>query len=298
MELYKVKITLQSSFMTILRGDTLFGHLCWALRYVEGEIALEGLLEGYTQGRPFAVVSDAFPSEWLPKPHLPMKLLGENPEKKKENRKQRWLTADDLAVGRFSNAVDDKKAGLEKKPALEIHNAINYRTSRTGEGFDPYASLLHSYAKSMTFYVLINTDRIDIERIERAFVWVGASGYGKKATVGKGRFVVESMEAVALSSRGKAFMTLSPCVLEGLEATACFYDTFVRFGKHGASLAKQKAFKKPLLMADTSAVVVFDEEKELPFIGKGVDGISAIHPKTVHQGYAITVATGVDDAKL
>jgi len=298
MELYKVKITPQSSFMTTLRGDTLFGHLCWALRYMEGENVLEGLLEGYTQGRPFAVISDAFPSEWLPKPHLPMKLLGEDPEKKKENRKQRWLTVEDLVAGRFTNAVDDKKAGLENRPVLEVHNAINYRTSHTGEGFDPYTSLLHSYAQSMSFYVLIDSDRIDVGRIERALVWVGASGYGKKATVGKGRFVVESIEAAALSSRGKAFMTLSPCVFEGLETKVCFYDTFVRFGKHGASLAKRKAFKKPLLMADTSAVVIFDEEKELSFIGKGVSGISAIHPKTVHQGYAITVATGVDDAKL
>jgi CRISPR-associated protein Csm4 len=71
MQAFRVTINLQSAFATTLKGDTLFGQLCWAIRNRQGENHLAGLLEGYTSGQPFAVVSDAFPKGYLPLPKLP-----------------------------------------------------------------------------------------------------------------------------------------------------------------------------------------------------------------------------------
>jgi len=297
MELYRVKLTPTSSFLTTLKGDTLFGQLCWALRYLEGETRLDKLLEGYTEGKPFVVVSDAFPIGLFPKPHLPMEILGEDPELKKENRKRRWLDIESLQKGLFSNALSDKKAKVSFAQMLEVHNAINYKTSRTGDGFDPFSYAVIDYPE-MEFYCLIDSERMDVGTLEKAISFIGESGYGKKSTVGKGRFVFEGMEPVSFNVRGKAFMSLSPLVLDGLDAKAVYYDTFVRFGKHGSLYARRKAFKKPVLMADTGCVVCLESEEELHFMGKGITGLSDVYPKTVHQGYAITIAVGVNHAKL
>ena len=71
MQAYQITLSLQSAFATPLKGDTLFGQLCWAIRNRLGEAALNQCLEGYTNNQPFAVVSDAFPDGYLPLPKLP-----------------------------------------------------------------------------------------------------------------------------------------------------------------------------------------------------------------------------------
>ena len=45
-----LKFTLRplSAFGTPLAGDTLFGHLCWALALRRGSAGLSTLLDGYT----------------------------------------------------------------------------------------------------------------------------------------------------------------------------------------------------------------------------------------------------------
>ncbi len=65
MKLYRFTLTSQSAMGTPLVGDTLFGQLCWAVRNRFGEARLTALLEGYTEQRPFMVVSDAFPQNFL-----------------------------------------------------------------------------------------------------------------------------------------------------------------------------------------------------------------------------------------
>ncbi len=44
-----VTLTPLSAFATPLKGDTLFGQLCWAIRNRLGEAYLNQCLEGYTQ---------------------------------------------------------------------------------------------------------------------------------------------------------------------------------------------------------------------------------------------------------
>ena len=82
MKLYKTTITPLSSFGTTLRGDTLFGQLCWACKFIFGENELNELLSDY-ESSPFLIVSDAFASGYLPKPTVPLKELGANVDDKK-----------------------------------------------------------------------------------------------------------------------------------------------------------------------------------------------------------------------
>ena len=75
-----------------VKGDTLFGQLCWAIRNRLGEAYLNQCLEGYNNDQPFAVVSDAFPEHYLPLPKLPSiyfrPIAGED---RKTIKKRCWL---------------------------------------------------------------------------------------------------------------------------------------------------------------------------------------------------------------
>ena len=67
----------RSAFATPLKGDTLFGQLCWTLRDGLGEDRLQDLLQDYTKGRPFAVASDALLKHCWPRPMVPPALFGD-----------------------------------------------------------------------------------------------------------------------------------------------------------------------------------------------------------------------------
>ena len=67
----KYRIEVLSPLGTHLQGDTLFGHLCWGIRYLKGEKMLEEFLEQYEEKDVPLLVSDAFPKDHLPRPCLP-----------------------------------------------------------------------------------------------------------------------------------------------------------------------------------------------------------------------------------
>ena len=83
----------QSAFGGPIKGDTLFGQICWAARNRWGEARLTGLLDGYTDGHPFAICSDAFPAGYLPRPALPLHRYAAVPNAdRKAVKRRRWLS--------------------------------------------------------------------------------------------------------------------------------------------------------------------------------------------------------------
>lgn len=71
MEKLKINIKLESSIITPFHSDTLWGHICWALRYKYGESDLKEFLECYRDGEPPLVISNAFSKGYIPFPVLP-----------------------------------------------------------------------------------------------------------------------------------------------------------------------------------------------------------------------------------
>lgn len=311
MKLFKAIISPKSSFLTPLKGDTLFGQICWAISYKFGEKFLNDLLDSYDTA-PFLVVSDAFVSGYLPKPNLPLSMLNEPDfdKNKKEIRKKIWLSLDDLQNGEFQNAKknDEILQNLEKEnnksthsSQLIMHNTINRLSFTTGESdeFAPF-SLQEFTISERDIYFLLDETKFSKDDLQKTLEFIGKMGYGKKSTIGKGRFEICEFEPVLYSqSSAKRFMALSPVVLNCdavKNAKKCFYEPFVRFGKHGGDLANSSPFKKPILLADTGAVVEYESEKELKFIGRAVRGISA-HESTLHQGYAIVLQVRIKNEK-
>ncbi|MCI6339297.1 MAG: hypothetical protein MR782_00315 [Campylobacter sp.] len=295
MKLYKTTITSLSSFGTTLKGDTIFGHICWAI-CLKNKNRLNELLKGYEK-EPFLVVSDAFVSGYFPKPTAPSTMLGENLADKKVNRKKVWLNWEDLQNGDFSLAKSDDELKKPMVTFLSIKNKINRLTFTTDGGdFAPY-SMSEYMTVPQDVYFLLDTDKMSLDELKDAFSLVGKMGYGKKASIGKGRFEVGEFCEIEsfLNENSNAFMTLSPSSLENF--SEIYYEPFTRFGKHGASLASDKPFKSPVLLAQSGALIVpNDDEKtkiqKAAYIGKGIKGHSS-HEESVQQGYAIVVGTKV-----
>jgi len=285
MTLLKTTLTPQSSFATPLRGDTLFGQLCWAICYAFGEDKLIKLLESY-ENSPFCIVSDGFAPNYLPKPSLPSVLMKEGDDKK-ANRKKVWMSAEALYDGDFTKAKSDDEVYREDqkdKEGVVIHNAINYQTFNTGEGFDPYG--VTEYALSpKDVYILLDEEQLREEELIKAFDLLSKMGYGQDSSIGKGRFEFSDFETVQ-TKNSTTVMALSPFSPQGLTCKDIYYSPFTRFGKKGADRAKQNPFKKPLLLADTRAVVVFNEVYTKGYVGKAIKGHTS-HEDIVHQGYAI-----------
>lgn len=282
MKLYKTKITPTSNFMTPLKGDTLFGQICWAIKFSFGEKRLKELLSMY-EDIPFLIVSDAYVHGYLPKPTMPSIYLKEDIDKKKENRKKIWLTLKQLQEGEFTKAVELKNI---VKSQTVTRNTINYKTSTTGDGFDPYSQKETSYVESDIYFLM--HENFSLDELEKSFKEVSKMGFGKKSTIGKGRFEFDKFEEVILENSSLTYMALSPFSSNSLTCKEIFYEPFTRFGKSGASRANTNAFKKPLLLADSRAVVVFEEKKKLSYIGNAIKNIST-YKDIVHQGYAIVV---------
>ncbi len=287
MTLLKTTITATSNFATPLQGDTLFGQICWMIRYCFGKERLKELLKAY-ETTPFLVVSDGFATGYLPKPTLPSRLLGEDGTMKKENRKKIWLTLEALQKSNYTQAKTNDEVSHKVVSDRVVKNSLDYRTFTTGEGFDPYSEEEYRF-ENRDIYFLLDEEFLSREELEKLLMLIGEVGYGKNRTIGKGRFTLTSLEKVTLATQATTtYMLLSSLNAEGIEAKSFFYEPLTKFGKHGGDLATHSPFKKPLLLAKCGSVVVFETPQSVAYLGSAIHGHS-VHKETVHQGYAIAL---------
>ena len=203
---------------------------------------------------------------------------------------------EDLQGGNFKNAKTSYEIGYELKKTATIKNSINYLTFTTDESgkFAPYALMEMKFGKQDIYFLL--DDKFKLDELEKALEFVSKSGYGKRASIGKGAFEYSAFEKVSVKNNSNAFMTLSPVVIDDENLKEFYYEPFTRFGKHGGWLASTNPFKSPLLMADSGSVVIYDENCEKEYVGKAISGHST-NANTVHQGYSILIATEIKNAQ-
>jgi CRISPR-associated protein Csm4 len=327
-ERYFITIDPLSYFGTPLKGDTLFGQVCWQVAYaseiVEG--GLDRAISLYTE-KPFAIFSSAFPVfqskdgsyNWLmPRPSIPEKNLFETDassrlqtyETRKEKKERKWLLlkeGDDIHLP-GTPLLSDKEAIEMADPSLfkslknfkiiksnvQPHNTINRISNTTGIGmFAPYVvDQIHFFpGLKLGFIVLISNDLTDIERIAMALRKIGSAGFGRDATIGAGRFKVENIREIPISSDSSinALYTTAPSVPDCSPWEKVYFTPFTRFGRHGDSAAVSgNPFKAPVIMADEGTMLIgsISDPSKIPYVGKAVTGISFEIPSTVAQGYA------------
>lgn len=319
MKILTVTIQPLSSFGTLLKGDTLFGQFCWTLRGKLGNVYLEKLLNGYCEGEPFVVFSDAFPSGYLPRPTIPLGYFRQKDDGIKEDRKvakkRAWLPHVSLAkpISEWLDRSEGCEAIKVWEKASQPHNSIDRNTGTTGNGFAPYAMDQFWPSKDllMDIHVVIDTQRIETTQVIEVIEQMGLNGFGRDATIGAGKFTIGMTKEVVFEVYGEpnAALTLAPVAPKGLdfEQSASFYTLFSRFGRHGGqvqSVYASNPFKTPILLADTGAIFTSPSiNTATRFIGQGIGGngkLSRAMPETVHQGYApvIPVEFRVDQKKV
>ena len=321
METVKLTLCPLSAFGTRLVGDTLFGQLCWAVRNRFGEDRLRELLAGYTENRPYAVISDAFPSGYLPRPSLPQHWFEEvADEDRKAVKKRAWLPIDKFEEP-LAAWLSHCKAGGEIPGAAPLsrpqaHNTIDRRTGTTGtDQFAPYAMSQLWFGQDLRrcgqresgsdsspevrldIYVVVDETRLGCEDLRLLLSDMGSLGFGRDASIGLGKFRLDHLENVALPGQQEAdaWMTLAPCAPQrlGFDALRSFYQVFTRFGRHGdIGVYGPNPFKSPVLLAQTGAVLSPYKYESTAFVGQGLGGdgsLSRSIPGTVQQGYAPVV---------
>ena len=298
--LLRATIALRTPLGTPLAGDTLFGQLCHGAREAWGDSELARLLDGYPQGAPWLVVSDGFPQGYLPRPTVPP-LQASTPQERKRAKGRRWipLAATALPLPQLlASATNDGEAyGTDAAPvtATVHHNTLNRRTGSTGTGeFAPYsmAQTFHAAGQKIDLWCVIDDERLDRERLELLLAAMGATGFGRDASIGLGKFSVAQVvnADLPMSARAVAHWTLAPCAPQGLkfDGDRSYWRVLTRFGRHGGALAlSAQPFKNPVLLAAAGAVFVpAGDFAPRPFVGRGLTGLSKAEPASVHQGYA------------
>jgi CRISPR-associated protein Csm4 len=227
---------------TAPRSDTLFGALCWGIRWIEGEPALLSLLARVDAGDPPFLVSSAFPyaeagggrTFFLPRPLLPPPPAGDAhavPASAKALRRIRWVSSslfNEILAGRIGMA--GLASGLQSGE-LQFHlgaiartdeifpearevevdrNAINRLTGVVEKGI-LFTSRVEAIRRGGHYCVLRPRHTGIAERIAAAFRLVADRGIGGDASVGRGHFHVtfEESEPFNEPPDGEALVTLS-----------------------------------------------------------------------------------------
>ncbi len=301
-----VKLTLapKSSFMTLLKGDTLFGHLCWQIRDSLGNETLLSLLDGYCDNSPFVVVSDAFPKDCLPMPTMPLHLRTQQDagEQVKKLKKRQWVSVctTEGPVNQWLDQPEPKYTTAEPTSFRVMHNSLNRLTHSTGDGFDPFTLHKYLYPKGaeLDVYCVVDDELLPVETLVELVKRIGLIGYGKKANTGHGKFDVNEVQVLESfgAQNANAYLTLAKARVpsEGWHSDRSFYSITTQFGRHGAALVHQQPFKNPVLMMETGALLVPKDEPSGLWVGQGVTGVSEVMPETVQPAYAPVVPVYFD----
>ena len=236
MKLYRFTLTPQSAMGTPLVGDTLFGQFCWAVRNRFGEARLIELLEGYTEQRPFIVVSDAFPQGFLPLPTLPSTFWETKTETdRKSLKKAQWVNISDVekrVVKFWQECALQTNFKFEKENQDQFHNTIDRQTNTTGEGqFAPYSTEIAWFGSKQEFdlYIVLDETRFSLEELQQILDDVGTFGFGRDASIGLGKFRCNNPQEVNFyQQNANCYFTLANSALEnlGLDKDFSYKDLF------------------------------------------------------------------------
>lgn len=236
MHTYKITWKLLSGISTPLQSDTIFGHLCWAIRYLWGEAELLKLIEALKEN-PVFVLSSAFPGGQLPKPAIPLAssaleanraLLCQDPRFKdelsdldislvhKKMKKAKTICLKSLEQAGFvydipklmnqeslyiaEKLLGKKKGNLPNLPP-EHAQATEFhnkidRASGTTNGSGELFASTVSYYRDPCFSSWLDTDFYSQEQLSELFGFIALHGFGKDKNTGKGRFEI-SLETYA-----------------------------------------------------------------------------------------------------
>ena len=318
---YTIKISLQSPIITPLQSDTLFGHICWAIRYLWGEKYLVDFLNQYhPEKTPPLFISNGFPDGYLPKPVLPPVSQGDldtilRKDRVSDSYKIKSIKKTDLVPISILNTLQDEPISPEKlfqkmydkknygavmgaeKSRISMtirHNTVNRIKNRVEEGlYDQEEFFCHE--GSNIFCIYVRSDRFFRDEIESIFNFIGENGFGKDKNTGKGHFKVESIEEridLPEWENPNSFMTLSSFIPTKADPTKGYYKVLKKHGKLGGMYSNGNPFKRPLLMFQAGSVF-FDELVKSNY-GSLLPDVHHKHKDVQHYAYAFPIGLRIE----
>lgn len=205
------------------------------------------------------------PCGYLPLPTLPSRFWQqeENADRKKLKKKQ-WIAIEESerqAVGLWQKFAKAENELFSKENRDQPHNTLNRLTASTGKGeFAPYTMSQIWYEPNtlLDLYIVIDEARISLSEMTALLTDIGTFGFGRDASIGLGKFVVDKAEAFGYSKQNaNAYLALANCSPQnlGLRKERCYYQISTRFGRHGSlAVFNGNPFKKPIILTKSGAV--------------------------------------------
>jgi CRISPR-associated protein Csm4 len=283
MQTYKIKIEILSPIGTPIKGDTLFGCVCWGILYNDGEGPLKSLLDSFN-AEPL-VISDGFPENTLPRPLLPperhaTRLELEQLRVRKRVKKMIYVPASFLFESDEQNPLSEQMVidkliqnenylkGLEDRRISRMHNTINRLTNTVEEGA-LYSRHEMWFGKGTIFDAYI-VSTFDMAKLQALLEWAFLEGYGADRSTGKGTLSLKGIEKIGLPQKGNRYMALGSFVPDDKEDHLAELRAFTsaKLGKLGGHFANaMNPFKMAFLMYTAGAT--FDAHNVArPYVGQ------------------------------
>lgn len=290
---YQITFEAKGPVVTPLHSDTLFGHVCWALRYLNGREALRSFLKAFDApgDYPF-LISNGFPTGYLPKPAYPLLqgkafenvLVNASQDAKpditscqKALRKKQYIPISlfeklqaDLSSENVTRLLIDEWVNEQSEPhgehMLTTHNSINRVSNIVTDVFRQ----TEKFYRHSEFTVYVQTSCFSEHDLKQIFGYIQETGFGRDKSTGKGHFkITVNAKPLPGNANGNGFMVLSNYTPNKNDPTAGFYKLFTKYGRLGGDFAKTSIqeedypnrtkqgmmpFKKPILMMEPGAI--------------------------------------------
>lgn len=263
---YRMTVSRRSPVGTPLISGTIWGHLAWAVRYLEGEVAFLQWLDEQA-AHPW-LLSSHMPVGMIPRPILEpaprqsASLSLEEMNREKRARKIAFIPEavflrlrERMSDSGLTQALLESSSGesaLDSQAVLELkaHNSIDRLTGTTPASGGLFFEEVAFPAENSRCQLFLQAPAPCKQRLRELFSFVGESGFGSNASTGRGYlgFAIEE-EPVLFTGGGERAMSLSHGVLSSNMAKAR-YRQHVHFGKLGGDYARGpfSPFKYPVLM--------------------------------------------------
>lgn len=319
MPIYKIDFKLNSSIRSKFQADTIFGHICWAYRYLYSEEKLIQWLNNFKDSP--TLISNAFPKGFVPKPilpPLPINILDELMKSEsdqqagtdtsivKKHKKIDFIREDWFYENRQNlnskklfqhlNKIVKETKLPENKMALVTHNRFNRLTGKADIGglFDTEEDFfVMENGRHVKFWFFLKSETMQEKQIKEIMNFISSTGYGADKSVGKGNIEIEKIcqEEIPPIDRQNAFVSFSNFIPANSSELDGYYKTFTKFGKLGGDFASGgNPFKKPVIMLEAGALVKIKEFEANKYFGRLQPGVhSNTDINIVQYGYAFPV---------
>mgnify|MGYP005837105417 CR=1 FL=1 len=262
MTAWRFRLELLGPYATPWASGTLFGQLCWAMRRRDGsDVRLAARLSALRDGRERFLLSDLLPADLLPRPLLPPAPF--DPEKAAEHKKRKKLGyvrraaflrhRARLSEAAIADALDPGPADLEHRLA---HNSIDrVRSTVIEPGGLHFLDEWWPAPDRRSRDLYVQTDW-PIDEVEDLLAAVGAWGFGRDSSTGRGRFSIagKTEERELFDHPGERWLSLSHgCWTKKLDSPR--YKLATHFGKLAieAAMACGRPWKRPILLMKPGA---------------------------------------------